>query len=105
MIASDEDDVDLDPMLMSARASLNAPMLNAAACFDHVVRVRHRNLRWEVSVDNVTRPLVDWLCTRERALEHALERARELAAPPGHARVRVVIEEGGFGASAERVVA
>lgn len=44
------------------------------------VRVIHRNLRWEVSVRGVTRPLIDWLCTKERAIDHAIERARELEA-------------------------
>jgi hypothetical protein len=39
-----------------------------------------RNLRWEVSVGGVTRPLIDWLCTKDRAVEHALERAREIHA-------------------------
>jgi hypothetical protein len=72
---------------------------------DHVVRIRHRNLRWQVDVDGVTRPLVDWLCTRERAIEHALQRARELQGSVGSVRVRVVIEEGGFGPPYERAVA
>jgi hypothetical protein len=80
-------------------------MLNPSSTYDHVIRIRHRNLRWEIAVDGVSRPRVDWLCTRERAIEHALERARELAASPGHARVRVVIEEGGIGAPFERAVA
>jgi hypothetical protein len=42
------------------------------------LRVVPRNLRWEVSVNGVTRRLIDWLCTKERAIDHALERAREL---------------------------
>jgi hypothetical protein len=46
-----------------------------------------RNMRWEVSVGGVTRRLVDWLCTKDRAVEHALEQAREL-----HAK-RVVVEK------------
>jgi hypothetical protein len=37
-------------------------------------------MRWEVSVGGVTRRLIDWLCTKERAIEHALERAREVQA-------------------------
>jgi hypothetical protein len=41
------------------------------------VRVIHRHLRWEVSTNGVIRPLHDWLCTRERAVDHAFERARE----------------------------
>jgi hypothetical protein len=39
-----------------------------------------RNQRWEVSVGGVTRRLVDWLCTKERAVEHALQLAREIRA-------------------------
>ena len=39
-----------------------------------------RNMRWEVSVGGVTRRLIDWLCTKDRAVEHALERAREVNA-------------------------
>ena len=42
------------------------------------VRVVARNLRWEVSTRGIIRPLVDWLCTRERAIEHAFDRAREI---------------------------
>jgi hypothetical protein len=42
------------------------------------LRVVPRNLRWEVSVNGVTRRLIDWLCTKERAIDHAYERAREL---------------------------
>ncbi|MDF2692702.1 MAG: hypothetical protein K0S65_1085 [Labilithrix sp.] len=80
-------------------------MFEPPSPFDHLVRIRHRNLRWEVSVDGLTRPLVDWLCTRERAIEHALQLARELGAVRGNTRVRVVIEEGGFGPSYERAVA
>jgi hypothetical protein len=52
----------------------------------NAVLVVPRNQRWEVSVGGVTRRLVDWLCTKERAVEHALERAREVQAK------RVVIE-------------
>jgi hypothetical protein len=50
------------------------------------VLVLPRNQRWEVSVGGVTRRMIDWLCTKERAVEHALERAREVQAK------RVVIE-------------
>lgn len=49
------------------------------------VLVLRRNLRWEVSVRGLTRPMVDWLCTKDRAIEHALECARELAAIEGRA--------------------
>jgi hypothetical protein len=41
------------------------------------VRVVYRNLRWEVRVNGTARPMIDWLCTKERAIEHAEERARE----------------------------
>ena len=44
------------------------------------VRIIHRNLRWEVSVDGVTRPIIDWSYSKERALEHAFECARERGA-------------------------
>ena len=43
----------------------------------HVVR---RNLRWEVRVNGVARPRIDWLCTKERAIDHARERAFEVDA-------------------------
>jgi Uncharacterized protein conserved in bacteria (DUF2188) len=42
------------------------------------VHVIPRNLRWEVEVNGVTRRMIDWLCTKERAIDHALERAQEL---------------------------
>jgi len=42
------------------------------------VRVVPRNMRWEVEVNGTTRRLIDWLCTKERAIDHALERANEL---------------------------
>jgi len=51
------------------------------------VRVVPRNLRWEVRVGGVARPMLDWLCTKERAIEHAIERAREVDA-------RVIVIEG-----------
>ena len=41
------------------------------------VHVVPRNLRWEVRVNGVARPLVDWFCTKERAIDHAHDRARE----------------------------
>jgi hypothetical protein len=44
------------------------------------VQVVHRSLRWEVRVDGIARPLIDWLCTKERAIEHAHERALEVGA-------------------------
>ena len=48
--------------------------------------VVHRNLRWEVSIDGITRPLIDWFSSKERAVEHALENARAVGAR------RIVIE-------------
>ena len=36
-----------------------------------------RNLRWEVSVAGITRPMVDWFATKDRAIDHALEVASE----------------------------
>ena len=51
------------------------------------VLVVRRNLRWEVRVNGVARPLIDWLCTKDRAIEHACDRAREVDA-------RVVVVEG-----------
>ena len=44
------------------------------------VQVVRRNLRWEVRVNGIARRLIDWLCTKERAIEHACERAREVDA-------------------------
>ncbi len=57
------------------------------------VRVVHRNLRWEVAVDGRTRRMIDWLCTKERAIDHAVERAREVARREGRA-VTVVVPAG-----------
>lgn len=59
----------------------------------HLIVVRRRHLRWEVALDGVTRRMIDWLCTRERALAHALEMARVLTSPPAAAAVRVVVED------------
>jgi hypothetical protein len=56
------------------------------------VRVLPRNLRWEVAVNGVTRRLIDWLCTKERAVEHAIERAQELVRWEGNAQAVVVVE-------------
>jgi Uncharacterized protein conserved in bacteria (DUF2188) len=44
------------------------------------IQVVHRSLRWEVRVNGAARPLIDWLCTKERAVDHAQERAREVDA-------------------------
>ncbi len=61
---------------------------------EHVIVVRRRSLRWEVALDGVTRRMIDWLCTRERALEHALEMANLLRSGPAGESVRVVVEDG-----------
>jgi hypothetical protein len=53
--------------------------------------VEHRNRRWEVAHNRVTRPMIDWLCTRERAIDHAFEIAERLLSYPGE-RVLVIIE-------------
>ena len=44
------------------------------------VEVVPRNRRWEVRVRGIARPLVDWFFTKERAIDHAYERAREVDA-------------------------
>jgi hypothetical protein len=59
----------------------------------HLILVRRRNGRWEVALDGLTRRMIDWLCTRERALEHALEMASGLASGPAGESVRVVVED------------
>ena len=55
------------------------------------VRVSHRNLRWEVSLNGHTRRMIDWLCSKERAVDHAVERALEVSRREGIAAL-VVIE-------------
>ena len=57
------------------------------------IRVIPRNLRWEVSVNGVTRRLIDWLCTKDRAIDHALEQARELLRwETGETQACVIVE-------------
>jgi hypothetical protein len=68
------------------------PVSSRELASEHLILVRRRNLRWEVALDGVTRRMIDWLCTRERALEHALEMAGALASSPASASVRVVVE-------------
>ncbi len=64
---------------------------------EHLIVVKKKNLRWEVALDGITRPMIDWLHSRERAIAHALERAREVALAPASGGVRVVVEgPGGF---------
>jgi hypothetical protein len=60
------------------------------------VLVIHRQLRWEVSNHGLVRPRLDWLCTKERALDHAFEIARESGA-------EVVAVENAFGTVTELV--
>jgi hypothetical protein len=68
------------------------PHVPVAMRSEHVLRVTHRNLRWEVAHNGLIRPMIDWLCTRERAVDHAVEIAERLLAYPGRERVLLVIE-------------
>ena len=68
------------------------------------LRVVPRNLRWEVSVNGVTRRLIDWLCTKERAIEHALEQAREQLRWESDEPQAVVIVERADHSEEQRVV-
>ena len=80
--------------MMNGKASSSAfprPSL-AALRSGHILCVERRNLRWEVSHNGVTRPMVDWLCTRERAVDHAVEIAERLLSVPSRERVLVVVE-------------
>ena len=65
----------------------------ASLALENVFVVRYRNLRWEVAHNGVTRHLVDWLFSKERAIEHALECAQEVLSAPGAGSARVVVEE------------
>lgn len=56
------------------------------------LRVAQRNLRWEVSCNGVTRRMIDWLCTKERAIAHAFERADELMQCDGDPEIVVIVE-------------
>ncbi len=56
------------------------------------LRVAPRNLRWEVSTNGVTRRLIDWLFSKERAVEHAYERAAELARGGTDVPIVLVVE-------------
>ena len=44
------------------------------------VHVLPRNLRWELSVNGLTRPMLDWFFCKERAVEYAVERAHDVGA-------------------------
>jgi hypothetical protein len=69
---------------------MNAPAPYPSA--RHLIEVRQRNLRWEVAVDGVTRRMIDWLCTRERALDHALDLAQQFIGTPAREPVHIVVE-------------
>lgn len=56
------------------------------------IHVVPRNLRWEVSVNGLCRRMIDWLCTKDRAIDHAVERARELLRGDSSTRAVVVVE-------------
>jgi len=64
------------------------------------IHVVPRNQRWEVSANGVTRRLIDWLCTKERAVDHAIARAREL-----RVRRAVVVVERSDGSVEQRLIA
>ena len=69
-------------------------MMNGMAALrtEHILCVERRNLRWEVAHNGRTRPMIDWLCTRERAVDHALEIAESLLSHAARERVLVVVE-------------
>lgn len=74
------------------------PIPESQRPFEHVLTVRYRNLRWEVGHNGLTRRLVDWLFSRERAIDHALDIAEELLDAPSRTRVLVRrVGEGAFG--------
>ncbi len=64
---------------------------------EHVLVVRPHDLRWEVAHNGVTRPMIDWLYSRERAIEHAFEIARDLREGPGRTPVLIVVDDGDEG--------
>lgn len=55
------------------------------------LRVSQRNLRWEVSCNGVTRRMIDWLFSKDRAIAHAYERAEELMRWDDDAEVILVV--------------
>jgi hypothetical protein len=59
------------------------------------VRVIPRNQRWEVQVDGFVRPIVDWLATRERAVQYAFDQAIDLVGRGmSHVVIAVMTEDG-----------
>lgn len=81
-----------EPSFSSSSSDRTPRAVLAALRSEHVLCVEPRNLRWEVSYNGVTRPMIDWLCSRERAVDHALEIAEDLLAHSGRERVLVVVE-------------
>lgn len=80
-----------------ARRSRQAHLVGEAGAepsVEHLFEVRARNLRWEVAHNGVTRPMIDWLFSRERAVEHALDLAEAELGASGGATVRVVVKSG-----------
>ena len=55
------------------------------------LRVAPKNLRWEVSCNGVTRRMIDWLFSKERAVTHAFERGEELVALDDDAEVVITV--------------
>lgn len=56
------------------------------------LRVVPRNLHWEVATNGVTRRLIDWLFSKERAVAHALELADELVKADASLPIVLVVE-------------
>lgn len=63
-----------------------AGMAEARLGSEAEVHVLPRNLRWELSVHGVTRPMLDWFYSKNRAVTYALQRAHDVGA-------RVVVVE------------
>lgn len=60
-----------------------------------VIRVVPSDLAWRVISDPLVERMIDRLCTRERAVEHAFELAAELMRTSRSVRVRVEDASGG----------
>ena len=56
------------------------------------VRVLRVDLHWEVRAPGRPRGMIDSLCTKERAIEHALSVAEELAKTERNRRIVVLVE-------------
>ncbi|MGZ3422433.1 MAG: DUF2188 domain-containing protein [Polyangiales bacterium] len=62
-----------------------------------LIRVVPRDLAWVVIVDPAYERLIDRLCTKERAIEHALELAEQFATKQRcHVTVRIERRDGSF---------